>query len=133
MSVKKTNSSSDSFRINQTDGSNKQVRKTGKLFQSLLSDLGGQEIEQPETTFVTGKTRGALERIAQQFDLQSEDDIKTAVKKSAEYLVSSRLSEKIADSEEALQAKETVGEFVANDKTLSKKILNILINLKSKV
>lgn len=75
-------------------------------------------------------TRAALGQIADSSDLSTEEGASAAVKASARYMVSSRLSERHRNSTEGEQVIEEISEYVASDPLLRGKCLSLLNRVK---
>lgn len=70
--------------------------------------------------------RSVLAEIAAQYDLSNEENRKSALSESAEFLVKSRLREEYQESEKIVK---DLGKFVTEDPFLKSKLLSILQKL----
>lgn len=96
-------------------------------FAAALSQMETQATGANKTQ---STTRAALGQIADNSDLSTEEGAQAAVKASARYMVSSRLSERYRHSAEGEQAIEEISEYVAADPLLRGKCLSLLKRVK---
>lgn len=73
-----------------------------------------------------GATRATLKQIASQYDLSNEDNQKSALRESAEFLIKSRLKDEYKDSKKVVN---DLSEFVTDDPFLKTKLLSVLQKL----
>lgn len=133
MSVKKTSSplSSGAEALEPLGGKDELKQgKVEKSFEAALAELAGQ-IEQTGANEKTDNpTRAKFQEIANNGNLDSPEGAMTAVQESAKYLVGSRLSDEMRDSEQGKKVTEELGEYLSKDPLMNKKILGILQRLK---
>lgn len=134
MSVKKTGSplSSGAESIEPL-GSKEDVRgisKTEKSFESTLSEVASELEKAGSTESSSSPTKSAFEKIASSSNLDSTEEALTAVRESANFLVSSRLDEKFQDSKQGKKLTAELSEYIAKDPYMHKKILGVLQKLK---
>jgi hypothetical protein len=102
----------------------------GERFAAALSQLEAQAAggaEQPGMNPV----RAALEQIAQQANLSSNEGAAEAVRESARYMIRTRLHEKFRRTEHGDRLVEKLSEYVATDPLLNTKLLSILRRVKA--
>lgn len=134
MSVKKTSSplSSGSESIDQLGGK-ENLQPGGKVeknFEAALNEIAGQ-LEQSGASGQAGSpARSAFQEIAARANLDSQDGAMSAVRESAEFLVSSRLKEDLRESEEGRRVTEELSSYISKDPLMYRKILGILQRLK---
>ena len=107
----------------------------GERFEAVLSELEGQAgASVPNTvdnSAAMSNTRAALASIAGGADLANASQSLSAVRASARYMISSRLSKQYRKTEEGERVIEGLSEYVASDPLLKSKILSILQKVKS--
>ncbi|HEX8284512.1 MAG TPA: hypothetical protein VF588_14195 [Pyrinomonadaceae bacterium] len=105
----------------------------GKDFAQALTRLEQQataaDVEQTGGT--RNATRSALEQIAGEADLSSDEDATRAVRESARFLIHSRIGPEHGESEQGASLVEGLAEYASNDPFLKTKLLNILKRLKA--
>jgi len=94
----------------------------GKKFADALSALESAAM----TDAAPNAMQAALTHIAAQYDLSDETARQSAVQKSAEFLVKSRLNGKYHESEKVVQ---DLSSYVADDPFLKTKLLSVLQRL----
>lgn len=106
----------------------------GERFEAVLSELEGQASasvpNSVDNSAGTSSTRAALARIASGADLANAGQSLSAVRDSARYMISSRLSKQFRKTEEGERVIEGLSEYVASDPLLKSKILSILQKVK---
>jgi len=106
----------------------------GERFEAVLSELEGQAgagaANTADTSAAVSSTRAALTEIAGGADLANASQSLKAVRESARYMISSRLSKQYRKSEEGERLVEGLSEYVASDPLLKSKILSILQKVK---
>lgn len=106
----------------------------GERFEAVLSELEGQASASVPNTVdnstAMSDTRAALARIASEADLANAGQSFSAVRESARYMISSRLSKQYRKTEEGERVIEGLSEYVASDPLLKSKILSILQKVK---
>ena len=106
----------------------------GERFEAVLSELEGQAgasvPNSVDNSAAMGDTRAALARIASGADLANSGQSLSAVRDSARYMISSRLSKQFRKTEEGERVIEGLSEYVASDPLLKSKILSILQKVK---
>ena len=106
----------------------------GERFEAVLSELEGQAGTTAGNTVDNSQamsaTRAALARIAKGADLANASQALSAVKESARFMISSRLSDQYRTTEEGERLIEGLSEYVASDPLLKSKILSILQKVK---
>lgn len=106
----------------------------GERFEAVLSELEGQASASVSNTIdnsaAMSATRTALARIASGADLANAGQSLAAVRDSARYMISSRLSKQYRKTEEGERVIEGLSEYVASDPLLKSKILSILQKVK---
>ena len=106
----------------------------GERFEAVLSELEGQAgATVPNTvdnSAAMSDTRAALASIASGADLANAGQSLSAVRQSARYMISSRLSKQYRKTEEGERVIEGLSEYVASDPLLKSKILSILQKVK---
>jgi hypothetical protein len=106
----------------------------GERFEAVLSELEGQASASVPNTVdnsaAMSDTRAALARIASGADLANAGQSLAAVRDSARYMISSRLSKQYRKTEEGERVIEGLSEYVASDPLLKSKILSILQKVK---
>jgi len=106
----------------------------GERFEAVLSEMEGQAgasvPNSVDNTAAMGATRAALESIASGADLANAGQSLSAVRESARYMISSRLSKQYRKTEEGERVIEGLSEYVASDPLLKSKILSILQKVK---
>ncbi len=105
----------------------------GGSFAEALSSLEteGETRAASGVTGARGATASALERIAHDADLTSEEGAARAVLESARVIVSSRIGPAHGGTETGEALVENLTEYVAADPFLKTKLLNILKKLKA--
>jgi gamma-glutamyl:cysteine ligase YbdK (ATP-grasp superfamily) len=107
----------------------------GERFEAVLSELEGQAGTTQSNTVDNAQamsaTRAALTRIAKEADLANASQALSAVRESARFMISSRLSEQYRTTEEGERVIEGLSEYVASDPLLKSKILSILQKVKA--
>jgi len=96
----------------------------GERFAETLSAM---ETAVPGANASQNAARGAMVKIALQYDLSHEESKKAALRESAELLVKSRLNEKLQNSGKAV---EDLSNYISEDPYLKTKLLSILQNLR---
>ncbi len=132
MSVKKTSSplSSGSEAVDSLGGKDELKRgKVEKSFEAALAELSGQ-LEQAGSEKTDSPTRAKFQQIASEGNLDSQEGAMTAVNESAKFLVGSRLSKDLRNSDEGKKVAEDLGNYLSKDPMMHKKILGILQRLK---
>ncbi len=134
MSVKKTSSplSSGSESIDQLGGkeSLQPGGKVEKNFEAALNEIAGQIEQSGASGRASSPTRSAFQEIAARANLDSQDGAMSAVRESAEFLVSSRLKEELRESDEGRRVTEELSSYISKDPLMYRKILGILQRLK---
>jgi hypothetical protein len=106
----------------------------GERFEAVLSELEGQTGTTAsnivDNSLAMSSTRAALSRIAKEADLANASQALSAVRESARFMISSRLSEQYRTTEEGERVIEGLSEYVASDPLLKSKILSILQKVK---
>lgn len=106
----------------------------GERFEAVLSELEAQAGTTASNTVDNSKamsaTRAALTRIAKEADLANASQALSAVRESARFMISSRLSDQYRATEEGERVIEGLSEYVASDPLLKSKILSILQKVK---
>lgn len=106
----------------------------GERFEAVLSELEGQAGTTAGNTVDNSQemsaTRAALTSIAKEADLANASQALSAVRESARFMISSRLSEQYRTTEEGERVIEGLSEYVASDPLLKSKILSILQKVK---
>jgi hypothetical protein len=106
----------------------------GERFEAVLSELEGQAgasvPNSVDNSAAMSSTRAALARIASGADLANAGQSLSAVRDSARYMISSRLSKQFRKTEEGERVIEGLSEYVASDPLLKSKILSILQKVK---
>ena len=106
----------------------------GERFEAVLSELEGQAgasvANTVDNSVAMSATRAALARIASGADLANAGQSLSAVRESARYMISSRLSKQYRQTEEGERVIEGLSEYVASDPLLKSKILSILQKVK---
>jgi hypothetical protein len=106
----------------------------GERFEAVLSELEGQSgasvANTVDNSVAMSSTRAALARIASGADLANASQSLSAVRESARYMISSRLSKQYRMTEEGERVIEGLSEYVASDPLLKSKILAILQKIK---
>jgi hypothetical protein len=106
----------------------------GERFEAVLSELEGQAgpgtANTVDNAVAMSATRAALARIASEADLANAGQSLSAVRESARYMISSRLSKQYRKTEEGERVIEGLSEYVASDPLLKSKILSILQKVK---
>ena len=106
----------------------------GERFEAVLSELEGQAgasvPNNVDNSTAMSDTRAALARIASGTDLANSGQSLSAVRDSARYMISSRLSKQFRKTEEGERVIEGLSEYVASDPLLKSKILSILQKVK---
>ena len=106
----------------------------GERFEAVLSELEGQAGTSVGNTVdnsaAMSSTRTALARIASGADLTNASQSLSAVRESARFMISSRLSKQYRTTEEGERVIEGLSEYVASDPLLKSKILSILQKVK---
>lgn len=95
-------------------------------FEAALNQLEAQA-GAGEASGAGSATRSALAGIANNSNLSSDAQVREA----ARYMVGSRLKEKFRETEQGERLVKDLGEYIAEDPLLSKKLSNILQKLKS--
>lgn len=108
----------------------RELRGTHKS-ERFAAALSQMEAQAAGTNKAQSATRAALGQIADNSDLSTEAGALAAVKASARFMVSSRLSERHRNSEEGEQAIEEISEYVAADPLLRGKCLSLLNRVKA--
>lgn len=134
MSIKKTSSplSSGAESLDPLGGKDELQRggKVDKSFEATLAEVSG-ELEQAGAG---GKSespaRSAFQEIAKNANLDSPEGAMSAVRESAEFLVSSRLKGDLKDSEQGKKISEDLSNYISKDPFMHRKILGILQRLK---
>jgi hypothetical protein len=107
----------------------------GERFEAVLSELEGQAgpgvANTVDNSAAMSSTRAALARIASGADLANAGQSLSAIRESARYMISSRLSKQFRKTEEGERVIEGLSEYVASDPLLKSKILSILQKVKS--
>lgn len=107
----------------------------GERFEAVLSELEGQAASTAGNTVdnaqAMSSTRAALTSIAKEADLANASQALSAVRESARFMISSRLSEQYRATEEGERLIEGLSEYVASDPLLKSKILSILQKVKT--
>lgn len=107
----------------------------GERFEAVLSELEGQASTTAGNTVdnaqAMSSTRAALTSIAKEADLANASQALSAVRESARFMISSRLSEQYRATEEGERLIEGLSEYVASDPLLKSKILSILQKVKT--
>ena len=107
----------------------------GERFEAVLSELEGQAATTSGNTVdnaqAMSSTRAALTSIAKEADLANASQALSAVRESARFMISSRLSEQYRATEEGERLIEGLSEYVASDPLLKSKILSILQKVKT--
>jgi hypothetical protein len=107
----------------------------GERFEAVLSELEGQagttSANTVDNAAAMGETRAALTRIASGADLANAGQSVMAVRESARYMISSRLSKQYRETEEGERVIEGLSEYVASDPLLKSKLLSILKKVKT--
>lgn len=133
MSIKKTSlsTSNGAEAINQND-SNDEVKhgKAVKSFEAALAEVAGQIDAAGEARNINSQTQTALQKIALSLNLNSSDEAMSAVRESARFIVSSRLEEKMRETEQGKKLTNEISEYISNDPFIYRKLLGILKRLK---
>ena len=105
----------------------------GERFAAALTQLEAQAATSAAggPSGAANPARTALEQIASNANLSSNEGVATAVRESARYLIRSRLHEKFRNTEQASTLVEKLSEYVATDPLLNSKLLFILQKLKA--
>jgi hypothetical protein len=107
----------------------------GERFEAVLSELEGQAspglANTVDNAAAMSSTRAALAQIANGADLANAGQSLSAVRESARYMISSRLSKQYRKTEEGERIIEGLSEYVSSDPLLKSKILAILQKVKS--
>lgn len=133
MSIKKISSpiSGGADAVEQTGA--KEVLNDGKVeksFEAALAEVAGQ-IEKTGTTEKTeNPAQIVLRQIAENLNLDSPDEVMSAVRESANFIVNSRLEEKFRDTEQGKKITSDLSEYISNDPFMYRKILGVLQKLK---
>ncbi|HEX2269824.1 MAG TPA: hypothetical protein VHH35_09825 [Pyrinomonadaceae bacterium] len=106
----------------------------GERFEAVLSELeaqaGATAGNSVDNSTAMSATRAALSRIAKEADLANASQALSAVRESARFMISSRLSDQYRTTEEGERLIEGLSEYVASDPLLKSKILSILQKVK---
>jgi hypothetical protein len=106
----------------------------GERFEAVLSELEGQAgasvPNSVDNSTAMSATRAVLAGIASGADLANAGQSLSAVRDSARYMISSRLSKQYRKTEEGERVIEGLSEYVASDPLLKSKILSILQKVK---
>lgn len=134
MSIKKTSSplSSGAESLDPLGGKDELQRsgKVDKSFEAALAEVTGQ-IEQAGANEQTeSPARSAFQQIAQNANLDSPEGAMSAVRESAQFLVSSRLKGDLKDSDQGRKISEELSNYISKDPFMHRKILGILQRLK---
>lgn len=134
MSIKKTSSplSSGAESLDPLGGKDDVQRggKVDKSFEAALAEVSGQ-IEQAAAGEQTeSPTRSAFQQIAANANLDSPEGALSAVRESAQFLVSTRLKGDLKDSEQGKKISEDLSNYISKDPFMHRKILGILQRLK---
>ncbi len=132
MAVKKTGSPlSSGAESLEPLGGKEEIRetKTSKTFESALAEVAGQIEQTAGSEKTDSPTQLAFKKIASNANLDSPEEAMIAVRESAQFLVSSRLDEKLQNSEQGKKISEDLSRFISKDPMMHKKILNILRRL----
>ncbi len=98
-------------------------------FASTLSNVEAQ-LGAQQTSGTPNPVRTALEQIARNADLLSNEGAAQAVRESARFMIRSRLRRRFRESAQGRELVDDLSEFVASDPLLHSKILTILQKLK---
>lgn len=134
MTVKKTGSplSSGAESLDPLGGKEEIQRggKVDKSFEAALAEVAGQ-LEQAGTAEQSSSpVRTAFQQIAESANLDSPEGAMSAVRESAQFLVSSRLTDEIRGSEQGKKISEDLSNYISKDPFMHRKILSILQRLK---
>ncbi len=106
----------------------------GERFEAVLAELEGPSAptvpNSVDNSGAMSATRSALAQIASDADLANAGQSLSAVRESARYMISSRLSKQFRKTEEGERVIEGLSEYVASDPLLKSKILSILQKVK---
>ena len=134
MSVKKTSSplSSGAESLDPLGGK-EEIGRGGKIeknFEAALAEIAGQIEQTGAGAQAASPTRTAFEQIAANANLDSQEGAMSAVRESAQFLVSSRLKDELRDSDEGRRITEDLSAYISKDPLMYRKILGILQRLK---
>lgn len=133
MAVKKTGSPlSSGAESLEPLGGKEEIRsgKAAKSFESQLAEVAGQLEQTANLGKADSPTQTAFKKIASNANLDSPEEAMTAIRESAQFLVSSRLDEKLQTSEQGRKISEDLSKFISKDPLMHRKLLNILQRLK---
>lgn len=133
MSVKKTGAplGSGADGIERLGAQEKlQSGKVEKNFEATLAEVAGQIEQTGGIEKTNNPTQIALRQIASNLNPDSPESVKSAVLKSAHFIVNSRLDENFRDSEQGKKVSADLSEYISNDPFLYQKILGVLQRLK---
>ena len=133
MSVKKTSSplSSGAEAIEQLGAKEKLQRgKVEKNFEAALAEVAGQIEQTAGNEKTSNPTQIALRQIAANLNLDSPEEVMSAVRESAHFIVNSRLDGNLRDSEGGKKVSADLSEYISKDPFMYRKILGILQRLK---
>lgn len=134
MSIKKTSSplSSGAESLDQLGGKDDLQRggKVDKSFEAALAEVTGQIEQAGASGKSESPARSAFQEIAKNANLDSPEGAMSAVRESAQFLVSSRLKGDLKDSEQGKKISEDLSNYISKDPFMHRKILGILQRLK---
>lgn len=133
MSIKKTSSplSSGAEALEPLGGKEEILgKKVDSDFESALANLAGEIEQAGDAAQISSPTRSTFREIAARTDLESKEGALSAVRESAQFLIKSRLKENLRDSGTGKKISGELGDYIAKDPFMHRKILAILKNLK---
>lgn len=112
----------------------KDVRELIKAdkFEKTLSELENKPSESGKTEEPKSSSFSALQKIASDSDLGNSESALSAVKQSAQFMISSRLKKDFRESSEGQKMIEDLSDSVSGDPSLNRRILGILQKMKGK-
>ncbi len=134
MSIKKTSSplSSGAEALEPLDA-NEKLRGGGKIdksFEATLNAVAGEIEQAGDSAQTDSPTRSAFQQIAAGANLDSSEGAISAVRESAHFLVNSRLKDNLRESAHGRKISDELGNYIAKDPFLHRKILSVLQRLK---
>jgi hypothetical protein len=93
-------------------------------------DASGRAEQNVPSSELHSQTKAALREIAARANLSNAEEAATAVRESAEFMISSRLAGKSRESAQGQKLVASLGEYVATDPLLKPKLLSILKRIK---
>lgn len=134
MSVKKTSSplssGAESFEPLDAKDGLRRGEKIDKNFEAALAEVAGEVVQAGANDQAGSPARSAFQQIAASANLDTPEGALSAVRESAEFLVESRLKDKLKDSKHGEQLTAELSDYIAKDPFLNRKILGVLQRLK---